>query len=85
MKIKSLHYKHSKIKRMLVGWHTAASCAILFEMSDVLEYRITGLLFKAKNKAAMPSTTRSQKCCKCDRSTTAGIMYMWLDAIFKVK
>lgn len=64
---------------------TAASCAIRFEISDVLEYRIAGLRFKAKNKAAMPSTTRSQKCCRLDGSTTAGSIYMWLDAKFKVK
>lgn len=51
---------------------TAVSCAILFAMSDVRWYRITGLRFKAKKTAAIPSTTRSQKRCKLGGSTTAG-------------
>ncbi|KAF7829753.1 Vacuolar protein sorting-associated protein 45-like protein [Senna tora] len=31
-----------------------------------------GLRFRAKKTAAMPSTTRSQKCCSVEGSTTAG-------------
>lgn len=64
---------------------TEASCAILFAISDVLEYRIIGLRFNAKKTADIPSTIRSQNCCNPDGSTTAGSIYMWFAAIFNMK
>lgn len=72
-------------KKETVGVLTEASCAILFAISDVREYRIIGLRFNARKTAEIPSTTRSQNCCSADGSTTAGSIYMWFEAIFNVK
>lgn len=55
---------------------TAVSCATLFAMSDLLWYRMMGRRFNARKTAAIPSTTRSHKCCQFEGSTTAGSIYV---------